>query len=306
MIVVRLDGGLGNQLFQFAYGVTMQSRLGGRLVFDRRLIDRNPTWANALEQIVDIDPPRPTDPILSMGLRAVAGLAMRISRKLYGPTDDAAHRLSRFGVHHPFSPRHVDLGPPRVPFLYLHGNFMSWKYFAAAADHVRSLIHTDRALGAEAVGMAIRIRSSNSVAVHVRRGDYLSEQWRNKLHICTEEYYRTAVAIIEQGIEAPVFYVFTTSADDTDWVRENYRFLPEGTVFVPPGASDVEHFALMAACRHFIISNSTFSWWASYLSSLSDKMIVAPTPWNRNVWDMSDLYCPEWELIEVDVKRDVD
>jgi hypothetical protein len=205
-------------------------------------------------------------------------------------------------VRHQFKSRHLELEcGGRLPFVYLHGNWMSEKYFDFAVDRVRSSIHPERAIGPGARNTADRIASTNSVAVHVRRGDYLNNNWREKLEVCTERYYERAVEILQERLGHPTFYVFTNGPEDIRWVRNNYRFLPNETVFVPPGASDVEHFALMASCRHFIVANSTFSWWASYLSTNLEKITVAPSPWNRNVWDMTDLYCPGWKTVNLDV-----
>jgi Glycosyl transferase family 11. len=300
MIVIRLEAGLGNQLFQYAYGIAMKQRYGGRLILDRRLVRSDPSKASALSQIADIEPDGVADSLISVVLRYYSGACIRIVGSLHGPADKASLRLARLGVRFQLSPRYLDLDSVPVPhFMYLHGNWMSEKYFAPAVDAVLSSIHPERALGAEARDMARQMAETNSVAVHVRRGDYLSERWRNKLHVCTAEYYERAVAIVREKVERPTFYVFSNNAEETQWVRDNYRFLPEGTVYVPPGASDVEHFSLMAACRHFIIANSTYSWWASYLCRHPDKVVVAPKPWNRNIWDMSDLYCDDWNVIDI-------
>lgn len=302
MIMVRLEGGLGNQLFQYSHGLALQMRHGGRLVFDRRLVRDDPSRANALSLITDLDPSGLADPLVSFGLRSYAGACVRIVGSLQGRTDEASQRLARLGVRHQFKTRHLDLdNAPTLPFIYLNGNFMSEKYFARAAERVRSSIHFGRALGPQTRDLVARIGSTDSVAVHVRRGDYLSDQWRDKLNVCTKDYYERAVAVVREKLDRPSFYVFSNSLDDMHWIRKNYRFLPEETVFVAPGASDLEHFALMATCRNFIISNSTFSWWASYLSNDPDKVIVAPSLWNRNIWDMSDIYCSNWEIIDLKV-----
>lgn len=302
MIVVRLEEGLGNQLFQFSHGLALQLRHGGRLIFDRRLIRNDPSKANALREITDIGPDGLVDSLVSSALRYYAGICIRIVRSLLGRTDRGARLLARLGVRHEFDTRHLELEcATKLPFIYLHGYWMSEKYFAFAADRVRSSIHLSRAIRPQTRDFASQIGSTNSVAVHVRRGDYLSDRWRNKLEVCTGEYYERAVTIIQEQVEHPTFYVFSNSLEDMHWVRDNYRFLPEGTVFVPPGASDVEHFALMATCRHFIIANSTFSWWASYLCNNPGKVVVAPSPWNRNVWDRTDIYCLNWKIVELDL-----
>jgi hypothetical protein len=300
MIVVRLEGGLGNQLFQYSYGLVLKEKFGGRLLFDRHVVRNDAGKAHVLESLVDLEPQSSFDSLRIFLLAAYAGLQIRILSAIFGKTLKTADLLANVGVHHCFYSRYTKLRIPRLPFLFLHGNFMSEKYFVSARDIVRASIHTERVLGDENRETVTRIRTSNSVAVHVRRGDYLDEQWRDKLHVCTDSYYETAIRIAQNELESPTFFVFSNSEEDTDWVRENYRFLPKGTVFVPPGSNDLEHFALMAECRHFIIANSTFSWWSAYLSRGQHKLIVAPKPWNRAGWDMKDLYSNDWIVVDVD------
>lgn len=300
MIVVRLEGGLGNQLFQYSYGLALQEKYGGRLLLDRHVVRNDPGKAHVLDYLVDLETQSPLDNLCVFLLAVYAGLQIRVLSAIFGKTRKTTEHLAKVGVHHCFDSRYSELRVSWLPFVFLHGNFMSEKYFASVSELVSASIHTERVLGDEHRETVTRIRTSNSVAVHVRRGDYLDERWRDKLHVCTDIYYETAVQIALNELESPTFFVFSNSEVDTDWVRENYRFLPEGTVFVPPGSHDFEHFALMANCRHFIIANSTFSWWSSYLSRCQDKLVVAPKPWNRADWDMTDLYSDDWIVVDVD------
>ncbi len=301
VIVVRLEGGLGNQLFQFSYGLALQARYGGRLVFDDRLVRDDPSKANVLAQVAELDERGYADTLVSFVGRLYAGAAIRIFGLWRCDGELAARRLAAFGIHHPFTKRYCELATTYLPFIYLHGYFMSEKYFASAAGLVRSSLRLSGALGPNLLNLVPKLEASNSVAVHVRRGDYLSDQWRDKLHICSEDYYERAVNLVMERVDSPVFYVFSNSIEDTHWVQRKFQFWPAGTVFVPPAKSDVEHFALMTSCRHFILANSTFSWWASYLSVYQDKVIVAPLPWTRDDFDMSDIYCSRWSIVGLDL-----
>jgi len=305
MIVVRLEGGLGNQLFQYSHGLALQAEYGGKLLLERRLIRNDPSKSHALELLADIEPQSAFDDLLVFLLGAYTGILIRALQAIFGKSKKTSDLLARFGVHHTFDSGYVELRVPRLPFLYLHGNFLSGKYFDSANDHVRASLHPERVLGNADQETISKIRSSNSVAVHVRRGDYLSDKWRDKLHVCTDEYYERAVEIVTNTLKSPTFFVFSNSAEDIEWIRENYQFLPEGAVFVPPGSTDVEHFALMAMCRHFIIANSTFSWWSSYLSQTLGKLVVAPSPWNRGSWDMTDLYSVDWNIVDLKPEENV-
>ncbi len=301
MIVIRFEGGLGNQLFQLAYAVAIQAAVGGRIIADTRLIDNDPLLKEAIGQVSDLPAARSADKLVVVILRLWAGAGIRFASWLLGPTLQASRCLAKLGILHPFETPFQDLGMPCMPFAYIQGNFMSEKYFAQARSQVRARIDASRPLQDKGRKVAEKIKSMQSVAVHIRRGDYLNDRWREKLHVCNYDYYLQSISMILEKVDDPIFYVFTTNREDANWIRKNYTFIPEKSIFVSHDYTDAEHFSLMAACRHFIISNSTFSWWASYLSDNEAKTIVAPEPWNRNAWDMRDIYVSEWNLIKLDV-----
>lgn len=131
------------------------------------------------------------------------------------------------------------------------------------------------------------IENTESVCVSIRRGDYVNNLENEKIfNICSQEYYLKAIAIMQEKIENPVFVIFS---DDIEWARENIKI--EGKVFFETGKDPVwEKLRLMYSCKHFIISNSTFSWWAQYLSRNSEKIVISP-----NIWFKPNI---EWPLIE--------
>lgn len=129
------------------------------------------------------------------------------------------------------------------------------------------------------------IKSCNSVCVHIRRGDYLSKPFVNKLHICDEQYYVEAVRQASEQIEKPVFFCFSNDHESIEWIKQNYSFPEVDIRYVDLNNPDYEELRLMMACRHFIISNSTFSWWAAVLSDASpQKKVWAPKVWNREAF----------------------
>lgn len=148
----------------------------------------------------------------------------------------------------------------------------------------------------ENAAMLERIAGTESVCLHIRRGDYLKDvnSW---LQVCDYDYYRRAVEYIKQKIENPVFYVFSNTSDDLEWIKENYRFDAD-LVYVNLDNPDYEELRLMSACRHFIISNSTFSWWAAVLGDHDDKITVAPEKWSNRENDGSEgMYNDEFTKI---------
>ena len=153
--------------------------------------------------------------------------------------------------------------------------------------------------------MGNRIAAVNAVCVHVRRGDYVTNPSANQTHgLCPVSYYRAALGrMCERGVRNPHLFVFS---DDIGWCRENLH-LATPTTFVGPehaGEKDSQHFKLMTACRHFIIPNSSFSWWPAWLSTASpEKVVVVPQKWTRR--DIGfDVVPKGWETIETELTGD--
>ena len=137
--------------------------------------------------------------------------------------------------------------------------------------------------------------SCNSVSLHVRRGDYLSanNQWLYG-GICTTQYYEKAINYIREHVENPVFYVFS---NDIPWVQENLQIPDAVYVTHNTGKDSWQDMYLMSRCKYHIIANSTFSWWGAYLDPNKEKIVVCP-PKLTNRGDSPDLFPNEWIKIE--------
>ena len=138
-----------------------------------------------------------------------------------------------------------------------------------------------------------QIKNSNSVAVHVRRGDYVSKpKYRKILYVCRKKYYENALNFISERVENARFFV---ASDDPKWVREN--FAGKNITFIEP-SGHFEDFYLMSQCRHAIISNSTFSWWSAWLGEARDhnRIIAAPDVWftPQSKINFSDIIPNRW------------
>jgi len=145
------------------------------------------------------------------------------------------------------------------------------------------------------------VRGTNSVAIHVRRGDYLSKFCSRFFCNLSILYYQSAVAKITSAVMQPLFFIFS---DDIPWCKQAFTWLPNA-VFVDESCSDsvYDDFEIMRNCHHFIIANSTFSWWASYLSdTCPDKMILAPRRWfydeAYNTRGLNGLSLPQWIFVD--------
>jgi hypothetical protein len=180
--------------------------------------------------------------------------------------------------------------------IYLDGYWQTEKYFKHYESTIRSDFTLKEQYLQEANVMAQEIVSSPSVCMHVRRGDYAHNQASRKSHnVVTPEFYERATGIVSEKV-GPNLKVFVFS-DDIPWCRDNLR-LKVDHEFVDPDAADIEYgksIGLMSLCKHFIIPNSTFSWWAAWLSRNHGKIVIAPAKWhNDSSLDTSDVTPESW------------
>ena len=138
--------------------------------------------------------------------------------------------------------------------------------------------------------LARKMKQENSVSIHVRRTDYLNIA---EMATCSEEYYRDSLQFICNRINGIYVYVFS---DDQEWVKEHFHFLQKYKIQFVNTGKDYLDWYLMSSCRHNVIANSTYSWWAAYLNSNKDKIVVMPEKWN-SAFDMTGLYLREWNVI---------
>ena len=190
-----------------------------------------------------------------------------------------------------FDPRVVQLQAP----IYLEGYFQSERYFKEIEGDIRREFSFRTEASDENVRMLEHIRNTpNATAIHVRRGDYVTDTVTHELHgTCSADYYRTAIAKLQEQVREVQAFVFS---DEADWAEENLKLeVPTCVVRHNPPERGYEDLRLMAACRHFIIANSSFSWWGAWLSSSPGKTVYAPEKWMRDpALNSPDIYPREW------------
>jgi hypothetical protein len=287
MIVVRLKGGLGNQMFQYALGRTLQHRRGDELRLDVTYLlgDSVFKWAVPREYDLDVFQIQPAFAYIPRLLRRAT---RRLREGEAVPKRQTFVEETEFG----FQPGILDLTAPN---LYLDGYWQSESYFAEIQDQIRGAFQFRAPLSPAGREMAQRIASLNSVCVNVRRGDYItSESSRNALGFVGEDYYRRGIDWIKANVQDPLLVV---NSDDMPWCRERLKFdLP--TIYldeVYAGWKFEEQLQLMTMCKHFLIPNSTFAWWAAWLARYDRKLVAAPRKWFCNPSISSkDLIPPSW------------
>ena len=137
------------------------------------------------------------------------------------------------------------------------------------------------------------INSTNSVCITVRRGDFVTnKKFSERFNVCDLNYFLKSIEIMKEKINNPTFFIFS---DDIEWCKQNIKM--DSNVYYEGGNDPVwEKLRLMYSCKHFIISNSTFSWWAQYLSRNNKKVVIAPKKWQKYGYN-DDIYEENWILI---------
>ena len=175
---------------------------------------------------------------------------------------------------------------------YLIGHFQSYKFFYDYKDSIlKEFQFSQNNLSEKTKKMEEVIGCSNSICIHVRRGDYLNGYYYETLgKVCSMDYYKRAVEYIRETIEDPKFFVFS---DDPEYVALNLQIQDAIYVDFNKGSDSWQDMYLMSRCKHNIIANSTFSWWGAWLNDNPQKIVVAPSRWFANM-DNDEIVPPEW------------
>jgi hypothetical protein len=284
-VVVGLSGGLGNQMFQYAAGRSLAVRLGVPLVLDLSWFGGQVERRYALAQFNIEAAERFQCTWLPPRGRALASLLSR--RWLPRIMGVPVWREPHFNYSSHFSA----LSEP----VFLEGYWQSERYFPA----IRSLLLQEFALREPLPPACAKLLEDigvcDAICVHIRRGDYLSNPVAAKVHgTCSVDYYYAGVGELCQGLARPHCFVFS---DDPAWVRASLAFDCPMTVVEVNGPDDAHlDLALMTACCHFLIANSSLSWWGAWLGNYAVKKVIAPARWFLAVdKDTRDLLPESWQ-----------
>lgn len=160
------------------------------------------------------------------------------------------------------------------------GNFESPLYFSGIKEILTEEFEPRLKLLKHNIKLFDKIQNSNSVCISVRRGDFVGDNTIAKIHnVVNERYFNKAISVMKTKVNNPTFIIFS---DDVEWAKKHLKF-GDCTFYSEKGDDPVwEKMRLMYSCKHFIISNSTFSWWAQYLGRHKDKIVISPTKWFNN------------------------
>jgi hypothetical protein len=286
MIIVKIFGGLGNQLFQYAAaralslrsGTTLKMDIGDSLIRD----DHNRIYGLQHFNIkADLASPEEIDHLLGKPW------VRKATKYLQNKTGLALHPTwwNQTYMYHQNYDR--ALMKPVKNDVYLNGYWQDENFFKDYRQVILEELQVRYEPDTVNRQIMQKMASVNAVSLHVRRGDALSHPVSVKIYkLPSEEYYRKAIAHIAAKVKNPHFFVFS---DDIPWCRENLSTgFPTEFVDHNGDTKNYEDIRLMSHCRHHITANSTFSWWGAWLNPAEDKVVTSPAEWfqlpkmNRN------------------------
>ncbi len=275
MIGVRLMGGLGNQMFQYATAFSLARQHGTDVSMDLQFFENIAAVDTPREYELDCfqlksrfleqtKRPAEDDEAIYLGRR---GRLRQLKHRLGGH----AWKIYR-EPHHNFDSEVLNL----PDWSYLIGYWQTEKYFT----NIRKGLLKEFAFKDEPTGknkeLLEHIKSTESVSIHVRRGDYVSNEHASKFHGAKGlDYYEAALKPILKQVKEPQLFVFS---DDPEWCKQNLKFRQD-TVYAEGNKKGHEDMRLMMRCKHNVIANSSFSWWGAWLNENPSKIVIAPKKW---------------------------
>ena len=297
MIIVRLFGGLGNQLFQYAAArrLALKNKVPLKLDissgFEQDLFKRDYSLGN-FDIVEEFASP------YESFTRIAGSLRRRIARAI-AKRQRFENRSYILETSKCYDPRLTALKVTRR--VYLDGYWQSEFYFKDIEDTLRRELRFKVEHDSVNLELAKAIRSTESVCIHVRRLHGVPKaddpvplpvEHPKALYVDPSYYTQAAKRLLDR-VSSPHFFVF---ADYPDWAKENLR-LDYPTTFVTHNGNDkdYEDLWLMSLCRHHIVANSTFGWWGAWLGAYAGQLVFAPL--KGHAFDIRDLFPPSWEVI---------
>lgn len=294
MIICNIQGGLGNQMFQYAMArsLSLDCDLDLKFCIDSFLQYRMHNGFE-LDRVFGIRLSFATSEELKKiigGWRAHPLVRRALAQKKFKIFRGSQYKVdSQTG----YDPSLISLGSK----YYLHGYWQSERYFLKHADQIRKDFFFSDALDQRNLQLLEKISRCNAVSIHVRRGDYISNTKALATHgLCGLDYYNLAIERMKSQTKDPQFFVFT---DDPGWVKAEFLTRHPGITVVDHniGVDSYKDMQLMATCSHHIIANSSFSWWGAWLNPSKEKLVIAPKKWFASGEVAPDLLPPSWEKI---------
>lgn len=272
MIKLILSGGLGNQMFEYAAGRALSMRYDTDLFVDLYLLQKKTkaTIRNYELSVFNTEAP------------ISQSITNKITVKIFGAirSKTIGHSfLDKFGIFRDEKAQYYD---KRFELLSknttLFGYFQNENYFKGISEQLKVDFTFRSPLSGENDKIRYKIEQMTSVSIHIRRGDYINTN--SNLPVLELSYYKKAIEYITSQIDNPYFFIFS---DGIEWVKTNLDLSKLKHEFIDWNKNEDSYrdMQLMSLCKHNIIANSSFSWWAAWLNNNPSKLVVAPQKWYK-------------------------
>jgi hypothetical protein len=278
MVVVRLFGGMGNQMFQYAFGYEIANRLAKQLYIDLRVFEDSINAINITQRNFELE------------CFYLSAEKWHFSMNhIFFPTNNfiskAYHQFKRisgfeaiiYEQKRGYNPEVFHMAKPNT---YAIGYWQSYLYFEHIKERIRNEFRFKNVIDSSFRTKILQCKFP--VAVHVRRGDYASNDLVKKKHgLLSLDYYRSAINYLYDKLCHELhFYIFS---DDKQWCVQNFDFLNQKTIVETYNMPEWYDMYLMSICKFHIIANSTYSWWGAWLANYSDQIVIYPKFWMNGV-----------------------
>ena len=280
MIFVDIMGGIGNQLFQYAAAKSLA-------------IDKNSTFLMNLDDYSREDAQKVDHVEFKLNHFNVDSSKQITEDEInaYGDVKTIIEPLSSDNFA-----KFININE-HSGNIHLKGYWQNENYFKHNESIIRNELTVKTPPNTKNQKMLNEIDESNSVCLSFRRGEYLDPYFIAQFGICTEEYYKNAINFISKRVSNPTFFIFS---DDVEWIEDNVKLnYPTIPVNFNGVGFEYEELRLMYSCKHFILANSSFSWWGAWLSNNKNKNVFAPNPW-FNSYTKQSILCPDWIQLRCD------
>lgn len=309
MKIVNLKGGLGNQFFQYAFGKSLEKKTDSIVKYDTTWFeagadyDHDILYLDFFETEYEVANKNEIEglyPLGELGKNVAKRLYYKspfISQKLFGhfkEIDNDKNSLLKSG---PYKFEYCPKVYSTNRYSYFDGYWQASQYVDSVSDLLAKEIRLTEPLSEQSKMIKDELEGSNSVSIHIRRGDYTKSN--NALPL---DYYNKSVEEINSLTEDPKYYIFS---DDIDWVRNELEIKGHCTYVDHNGVETAyEDLILMSSCEHNIIANSTFSWWGAWLNQNSDAIVLSPDAWlGYGNTDELDILPKTWETVSIGEPR---
>lgn len=296
-------GGLGNQMFQYAAGRTLSIKLNVPLKLDLSFLEDKAsaqkygyTGRDYELSVFNISSSIATPEDLQK-MKGFILFKFPIIEKVFRKTAAILKYNGSFYYKQPHFGYDTSFLQKKAP-LFLEGYWQSEKYFEPIANQIRADFTLKQEFDGKNKEVQKLMQSTNSISLHIRRGDYVSNVHAQKVHgLCDINYYEEAMKILETKEHGNInYFVFS---DDLAWAKENLSSkYPLHFIDNNAGKDSYKDILLMSYCQHNIIANSSFSWWGAWLNPNPDKMVIAPKKWFGSYQvNLDDMFPLKWQLI---------